>query len=145
MPRFAQGKFRCKNPEKYLGNSSPLYRSSWEFTMMRFCDEHPGIVKWASEAIKIPYLNPLTGKRTVYVPDFLIQYSDKNGLSKTELIEVKPANQAIKENLGRSNHNKAHFIINQAKWNAAKAWCKQQGIFFRIITEKDIFHYGNRK
>jgi len=145
MPRFAQGKYNLKNPSKYLGNSSPLYRSSWEFTMMKFCDEHTSIVQWASESVKIPYRNPLTGKNTIYVPDFLIQYTDKKGKTQTELIEIKPANQAIKENLGRSNKNRAYFIVNQAKWLAAKIWCKQQGITFRVITENDIFHYGARR
>ena len=144
MAKFAQGKFRCKNPEKYLGKTSPLYLSIWEFTMMKFCDEHTGIINWASESIRIPYLNPLTGKKTTYVPDFLISYVDRTGKNKTELIEVKPSNQAMRENLGRSQYNRAHYILNQAKWTAATAWCKQQGITFRIITEKDIFHYGKR-
>lgn len=144
MRRFAQGKFRCKNPEKYIGKNNPLYRSSWEFTMMKFCDEHTGIVNWTSEGIHIPYLNPLTGKKTFYVPDFLISYVDKNGKKITELIEIKPSNQAFKESIGRSQHNRAHYILNQAKWTAATAWCKQQGIKFRVITEKDIFHYGKR-
>ena len=44
---------------------------------MKFCDENPAIGAWASEAIKIPYRSPLTGKPTVYVPDFFIQYKDK--------------------------------------------------------------------
>ena len=144
MAKFAQGKFRCKNPEKYLGKSSPLYRSSWEFTMMKFCDEHNSIINWTSESIRIPYVNLLTGKRTTYVPDFLIAYVDRNGKNRTELIEVKPSSQAMRENIGRSQHNRAHYILNQAKWAAATAWCKQQGITFRIITEKDIFHYGKR-
>ena len=145
MARFAQGRYRCKNPNKYLGKTSPLYRSSWEFTMMRLCDEHPSITQWASESVKIPYINPLTNKPTVYVPDFLIQFTDKFGKNRTELIEIKPASQAIKENIGRNKKNQAHYILNQAKWAAAKAWCKQQGIIFRIITENDIFHYGKKK
>lgn len=139
MPRFAQGKFNLKNPEKYIGNKTPTYRSSWEFKFCQFCDEHPSVSQWASEAVKIPYQNPLTGKYTVYVPDFFIAYSNKKGKQKVELIEIKPANQAFKENLGRSKHNKAHFIVNQAKWAAAQAYCKQKGITFRIITENDIF------
>jgi len=145
MARFAQGRFRCKNPEKYIGGSTPLYRSSWEFTMMRFCDEHPSITQWVSEGIKIPYINPLTGKKTVYVPDFLIQFSDKTGKVRTELIEVKPANQTLQEKIGRSRNNQAHYALNQAKWAAAKMWCKKQGIIFRVITENDIFHYGARR
>jgi hypothetical protein len=144
MGRFAQGKFNLKNPAKYVGGRTPTYRSSWEFAFMRFCDEHASVSQWASEAIKIPYRNPLTGKQTIYVPDFFIVYADKNGKQKVELIEVKPANQAIKEKLGRSKHNQASFILNQAKWEAARVYCKQKGIFFRVVTENDIFHNGKR-
>jgi len=144
MARFAQGKFRLKNNEKYAGNRTPTYRSSWEYTFMKFCDEHPNVSQWASEAVKIPYRNPLTGKQTIYVPDFFIVYADKGGKQKVELIEVKPKNQSVKERLGRSRANQAHYIMNMAKWEAARSWCKQKGIFFRVITEEDIFHQGRR-
>jgi hypothetical protein len=145
MSRFAQGKFTLKNPDKYAGNRTPTYRSSWEFAFMRFCDEHPSVTQWASEAIRIPYRNPLSGKYTIYVPDFFIAYSDKNGQQRVELIEVKPANQSVKEKLGNSKQNQLHYVINQAKWGAARAWCKQKGIIFRIVNEGDIFHQGRRK
>ena len=144
MARFAQGKFRLKFPEKYSGTRMPTYRSSWEYTFMKFCDEHPSVSRWASEAVKIPYRNPLTCKQTIYVPDFFIVYADKGGKQKVELVEVKPKNQSVKENLGRSRNNQAHYIMNMAKWSAAKSWCKQKGIFFRVITEEDIFHQGRR-
>jgi len=144
MAHFAQGKFNLKNPDKYVGNKTPTYRSGWEFTFMKFCDEHPNVSQWASEAIRIPYRNPLTGKHTIYVPDFFIVYADKGGRKRVELIEVKPSSQALKEKLGRSRANQAHYVVNQAKWEAARAWCKQKGIFFRIVTEQDIFHNGRR-
>ena len=48
MARFAQGKYELKNPEKFLGNKTPTYRSSWEFTFMQFLDNHPSVSKWAS-------------------------------------------------------------------------------------------------
>ena len=145
MGRFAQGKFNLKHPEKYVGTKTPTYRSGWEFTFMKFCDEHPSVSQWASEAIRIPYRNPLTGKQTIYVPDFFIVYADRGGKQRVELIEVKPSNQARKEKLGRSKHNQAHYVVNQAKWEAARAFCKQKGIIFRVITEDDIFHNGKRK
>lgn len=144
MSRFAQGKFTLKNPEKYAGNRTPTYRSSWEFAFMRFCDEHPAISQWASEAVKIPYRNPLSGKYTIYVPDFFIVYNDRDGKQRAEVVEVKPANQTLKEKVGKSRTNQAHWIVNQAKWEAANAWCKQQGIKFRIVNENDIFHQGRR-
>lgn len=142
MAKFAQGKFVLRNREKYLGNGVPTYRSGWEFTFMKFCDEHPSIISWASESIRIPYRNPLTGKNTIYVPDFFITYNDKNGRTISELIEVKPASQALKEKVGRSNYNRASYVINQVKWAAAKAWCKQNRIIFRVVTENDIYHTG---
>jgi len=77
MSRFAQGKYAIANPEKYIGKKTPTYRSSWEWHFMKFCDNTPAIQKWASEAISIPYRCPITGKQTIYVPDFFIQYVDK--------------------------------------------------------------------
>jgi hypothetical protein len=139
MAKFARGKFTMKHPEKYVGNKMPIYRSSWEFSFMNFCDNNPSIQKWASEAISIPYRDPLTNKQTIYVPDFFIQYVDKKNNMLTELIEIKPASQTILERVGKNKYNQAQFVKNQAKWAAASAWCKQQGIKFRILNENDIF------
>ena len=60
---YSRGKYEVKNPDKYVGLKKPTYRSSWEAAFMRFCDNHPSISKWASESVKIPYVNPLTGKK----------------------------------------------------------------------------------
>jgi hypothetical protein len=144
MARFAQGKFNCKNPAKYIGGKVPTYRSGWEFAFMKFCDEHPSVTQWASEAIRIPYRNPLTGKMTIYVPDFFMAYVDATGKQHVELIEVKPANQTSLKEAGRSRHNQLHSVVNAAKWEAANAYCKQNKIKFRIVTEHDIFHNGRR-
>ena len=144
MAKFAQGKYTLKNPSKYSGNGTPTYRSSWEWAFMQFCDNHPSVIQWASEAIKIPYKNPLTGRATVYVPDFLVVYQDKNGRKRAELIEVKPKKETTMENAGRSKIAQARVVVNTAKWEAATRWCKQNSIQFRIVTEEDIFH-GSKK
>ena len=142
MPKFAQGKFVMTAPEKYVGNKMPTYRSSWEFSFMRFCDTNKSIQKWASEAVQIPYKDPLTGRQTVYVPDFFIQYVDKNSRVNTELIEIKPASQSIFERVGKNKYNQLQYVKNQAKWQAATMWCKKQGIKFRVLNENDLFHQG---
>ena len=144
MAKFAQGKFTLKNPEKYRGNRTPTYRSSWEWAFMQFCDNHPSIVQWASEAIQIPYKNPLTGKASVYVPDFLVVYQGRNGSKIAELIEVKPKKETTMENAGKSQVTQARVVVNMAKWEAASRWCKQNRIKFRVVTEDDIFH-GSKK
>jgi hypothetical protein len=145
MPKFAQGHFKMKNPDKYIGTKTPLARSSWEFVFMRMLDEHPGVENWASESIQIPYRDPLTGRSTIYVPDFFILYNDKNGKKHAELVEVKPASQTLRENVGKSRYNQEQYVKNLAKWEAATAWCKQKGIKFRVVNEGDIFHQGNKR
>lgn len=145
MSKYAQGKFEPKNPEKYIGTRTPTYRSSWEWAVMNMFDNNPGIQRWASESIRIPYRCPLTGKQTIYVPDFFVNYADKNGTQHAELWEVKPISQTLKEKVGRNPVNQAHYVKNMAKWEAARAWCKQQGIVFRVISENDIFHTGSKK
>lgn len=140
--KFARGKFTMTQPEKYVGTKIPTYRSSWEWSFMRFCDTNNSVQKWASEAVNIPYRDPLTGRQTIYVPDFFIQYVDKNMKMHVELIEIKPASQSILERVGKNKYNQAQFIKNQAKWQAANIWCKQQGIKFRIVNENDLFHQG---
>lgn len=142
--KFAQGVFVPTNPDKYLGNSKPRYRSSWEWAFMKFCDTHPAVQKWASEAISIPYRDPFTGKQTVYIPDFFVQYIDKNNKVFVELMEIKPQNQTLLEKVGRSQNNKYQYIKNQAKWQAATIWCKKQGIRFRVLNETELFHNGRR-
>jgi hypothetical protein len=143
--KFSQGIYKVKNPEKYVGAGAPRYRSSWEFTFMTFCDNNPSIQQWSSEPVRIPYRDPLTGKQTVYVPDFLIVYLDKNTKRHVEMIEIKPSNQMLREKVGKNPYNQAQFVKNQAKWSAAGAWCKQQNISFRIINETDIFHNGSKR
>jgi hypothetical protein len=141
MAKFARGKFVMKHPEKYVGTKTPTYRSSWEWSFMNFCDNNKSVLKWASEAIQIPYRDPLTERQTVYLPDFFIQYADKHGRVITELIEIKPASQTILERVGKNKYNQAQYVKNQAKWAAANLWCRQQGLKFRILNENDIFSH----
>jgi hypothetical protein len=145
MAKFAQGRFEMKNPTKYVGKKTPLARSSWEFVFMRMLDEHPGVEKWASESIQIPYRCPLTGKYTIYVPDFFVVYNDKKGSKHAEVVEVKPESQTVLEKVGKSRYNQEQYVKNMAKWEAANAWCKQQGLKFRVINEGDIFHQGTKR
>ena len=143
--KFAKGKYNLKNPEKYIGLKTPTYRSGWEHAFMRLCDEHPNVGKWASESIKIPYRHPFTGKYTVYVPDFFVVYVDKNGKKHAELIEVKPASQTTMEKAGKSRSKQMQVVINNAKWEAANAYSRQNRITFRVVSEEQLFHNGSRK
>jgi hypothetical protein len=142
--KFNQGLYKLKNPEKYIGLSTPRFRSSWELTVMKMCDENEAIQQWASESIKIPYRDPLTGKPTIYVPDFLVVFVDNKKKKRAEVWEIKPLNQTLKEHVGKNPYNQAQYVKNMVKWAAAKAYCQQNGMNFRIITEKDLYHSGKK-
>lgn len=140
---YKQGRYKPKNPEKYLGKKDPVYRSSWEWTFCRFCDDHPYIEYWASEPFRIPYRNPATNENTIYVPDFFVTYKSRQG-RRSEIVEIKPSTQTFKENVGKSKENQYQYVVNKAKWDAAYKFAKQKGLEFRVITEKDMFYQGNK-
>jgi hypothetical protein len=139
MGKWAQGIFTPKNPKKYVGNHSPRYRSGWELTFMTFCDSNDNILYWASEALRIPYKHPLTGKPTIYVPDFFVVYKNRQGKQVAEVVEIKPKKQSIIENKVSNAKDRIVVAINHAKWAACSAYCKQQGYTFRVVTEDDLF------
>ena len=76
MAKYAQGLFTPKNPAKYIGKHAPRYRSGWELTFMTFCDSNKSVLYWASESFSVPYRHPLTGKPTIYIPDFFVVYQN---------------------------------------------------------------------
>lgn len=133
--------FNPKNPKKYAGDSKKIVcRSLWERNVCKFCDDHPNILKWSSEEIVIPYISPIDNKIHNYFPDFLIQFKNNSGIH-TWMIEVKPKKQTIlKENA--SKKEKAIWLINTAKWQAAAEYCKKHSIVFKVITEKELFSNG---
>lgn len=138
MAKFQNGIYTLTNPDKYIGKHVPRYRSGWELAVMRMCDNHPGILGWGSETHRIPYKNPITGKNTTYVPDLLMIYNDRNGKRHAEIVEIKPSKQTLGE--AKSQQQKAMAVVNHAKWEAARAWCRAQGLGFRVITENEIFN-----
>jgi TnsA endonuclease N terminal len=144
MGKWAQGPYTVKNPQKYIGKGVPRYRSSWELVFMNFLDNNDNITHWASEAIKIPYKHPFTGKSTIYVPDFFVVYENKRGQRVAEIVEIKPKKQSLIESKVASAKDRMVVAINHSKWAAASAYCKRQGFTFRVINEDMIFHSGKR-
>ena len=145
MANYAHGIFVPTQPQKYIGKHNPKYRSGWEFTFMQFCDKNKNVIQWSSESIIIPYIHPLTGKRTNYIPDFLVVYENKHGQQKAEIVEIKPKKQSLIESKVANARDRAVVAINHAKWASAMAFCKQNGLTFRVITEDDLFRNGSRK
>jgi hypothetical protein len=105
---------------------------------MRMCDNHPSVLSWASEPVRIPYRNPYTGKYTMYVPDFIMVYQNKNGQKIGELVEIKPKAQTLMEK-AKTQNDKAKILLNREKWKAAGEWAKRKGLRFRVVNEDSIY------
>jgi hypothetical protein len=143
--RYHQGKFHPQNPEKYKGDyKNIIYRSSWELKFMRYCDRNQNILEWGSEEFYIPYYDPTTKKVRKYFPDFIMKVKESNGSIKKYIIEIKPKNQTIPPVKTPKKRNKT-FITealtyekNIAKWKAAKEFCDDRMIEFKIITEVEL-------
>lgn len=144
MAKFAQGFYEIKNTTKYVGKARPKYRSGWEHAFMRFLDNNDNVLQWASESISIPYRNPITGKQSIYVPDFFITYRTRDNVMMAELVEIKPKKQSVLESKA-SDRDRAIIAVNYAKWDAATKWAKRNGLKFRVITEDDLFYQGGKR
>lgn len=138
MKKTHKGFYEIKNPEKYIGDHLPYYRSSWELTFMRKCDDHPSILQWASEPFKIPYHNPIKEKNTIYVPDFLVIYIDADKNKIAEIVEIKPLKQTVMEK-AKTKRDKLQVELNALKWQAAVEYAERNGLKFRVMTEEQLF------
>ena len=146
---YRTGLFTPKNPHKYIGDIDKItFRSSWEKRVFTFLDDNPYILGWASEPFPIPYMKPVfingrpAFKRANYYPDIYVEFIDKDGMECRQLIEIKPEKQTklskSRKPVVRLEENYI-FQVNQAKWMAAEAWAKANGVEFMVATEKSIF------
>ena len=137
--RYLQGKYRLRLPSKYKGDSrNVVFRSSWEYKFMQWCDSRSVVEELGSEEIAIPYISPVDGKRHRYYPDFYVKVRGKK-----YIVEVKPFRQT-KEPKTQKRMTKSYINevftwgVNQAKWKAATEFCKDYGMEFMLITEKEL-------
>jgi len=145
MYMYYSGKFSPKNYSKYKGNPTKIeYRSSWELKFMNYCDMNSSILEWSSEEIIIPYFCPVKNKYRRYFVDFYIKVVEKTGDIKKYLIEIKPKyqlsvpNQNPKKKTKRWITENTTYATNQAKWKAAKEYCDDRLMEFKILTEDDL-------
>jgi len=141
--KFIQGVFLPINPKKYIGNEKPVYRSGYELRFFRWCDNNPNVLEWASEAVVIPYISPIDGKVHRYFTDGVIALKEGTGVVKY-IIEVKPLKQVLPPVVGKQRrkstmlYENTQYVVNTAKWDAAKKWCDSRGYKFQILTEKEL-------
>jgi hypothetical protein len=140
-----KGKFKPHYPDKYKGDPNNIvYRSLWELRFMRYLDQHPGVLEWASEEIIIPYFSPVDKKIHRYFPDFWVRTKAADGTINTMIIEIKPDIQT-RQPINKSEKISRRYInelktygVNTAKWKAAESYCADRKWQFKVMTEKEL-------
>ena len=141
---YHKRKYNPIHPEKYVGDPTDIImRSSWETKFAIWCDQNPAVIKWSSETTVIPYVCPTDNRAHRYFVDFKIQVRDKNNQLKTYLVEIKPLAQTMPPTPPQRKTKRYITEVmtwgkNDAKWKAARNYCKDRGYEFIILTEKEL-------
>lgn len=133
FPRKWTPKFR----NKYEGNpDNIIVRSSWEVRFLNWCDNNKAIKSYSSEEIIVSYISPIDQKRHRYFPDAKIVAQD----DRVYLIEIKPNHQTKPPNKKSKRYltEATTYMVNQAKWKAAREYCDRRGWQFKILTEYEL-------
>ena len=143
------GYYKIINSHKYMGNPSDIvFRSSWEYKFMVYCDLNTGILKWGSEPFKIPYIDYLGHHRT-YIPDFYVESLNNQNpdFINKFLVEVKPDKEIrepvipktiTEKKLKNLEYELSVWQKNKHKWVFAKEWAKNRDMQFWLITENNL-------
>lgn len=95
------------------------YRSSWELDVYKCLEDMDEVVAYKVEPFPIGYW--FQGDHRHYYPDLIVAFADGH----SEVWEIKPAKQTT-------------LPINEAKWEAAAAYCQVRGWEFCVKTQKGI-------
>lgn len=148
--KYNYGYFKPNNPQKYTGDLNQiLYRSSWEFYVLRMLDNNPQVYEYCAEPIAIKYLNPITQKYNNYYIDVYAKVLNKTNEFIEWLLEIKPnkyihppkqpKNPTYQANKNYNYHAR-QYIINCKKFQSAREYARAKGMKFGIITETFLFN-----
>jgi len=102
------------------------FRSGWEEKVMVHLDADPTVEHWTYEQTVIEYLSNIrTKKIRRYYPDFYVKYLD----GREEIVEVKPK-------------RKLDQVTVKKKAEAARSWCSDRGMTYRMLTEIELKDMG---
>jgi hypothetical protein len=103
-----------------------VYESQLEYRFLQLCEHSPDVTWFQEQPVTIPY--EFAEANRVYYPDVLIQLADKRRL----LVEIKPAFEMT-------------HAINQAKWSAARDWCRRSGVGLLITDVRTTYEQLRRR
>ena len=124
-------------------NGHIYYRSSLELKAFRYADFNKHIVKFSIEPYAIKYLKPSDGKIHRYYIDLFLVFSTGDKF----MVEIKPKSETIEPKKPKSKTTKSllryqqamlTFVINQAKWQAARVFAEANDMRFVVLTDEDL-------
>jgi hypothetical protein len=140
---FRQGYYNPRNPEKYIGASTIIYRSSWEKKFCHWCDHNESVISWVSEPFSIKYFNLLDQKFHKYFPDFYVKMV-KGDIIEEYLVEIKPKAQLQKPSLPKRKTAKSianfkygyeTYVRNLCKTAALNKLAEERNYKVMLLTE----------
>lgn len=134
--RYRQGYIdpdSCKKLYPDLCNEPIITRSSWERKFIYWLESNKHVIRWGSECIEIPYILGTDGSYHTYHPDFVVEMDNGDKW----VVEIKPKSQCTRPLTEDSWLWKA-YTTNMSKWIAAKKFCQDRGLQFKIFTEATI-------
>ena len=143
VANYVQGFYNPQNPEKYIGDINQIvFRSSWELRSFKWADTTDSIIEWSSEPFAIKYFDYSTKKTRRYFPDLYLKIKTKEGI-KQFLVEIKPEKQTKPPKQGKKKtktyiQEALTYEKNVSKWSQAEKFCNDNGLIFKVISEKDL-------
>lgn len=120
-----------------------IHRSGLEKRYFKWFDREKSIKLWGSEEFHIPYISPVDKRPHRYFVDVILQMESGERI----IAEIKPWSQCSEPKKPKTNNRKAAmryanelitYEVNQAKWKAAEQYCKERGITFLVLTERNL-------
>ena len=121
--------------------------SGWERMFFSFTDLNPNVLRWASESIPIPYISPLDNRQHTYYPDVYLEVKKSDGTIEKSLVEIKPNSECYPPKEPKKKNDKTMarymkametYLVNQAKWEQAEMFCKENDISWKIMDEYSL-------
>lgn len=142
-----QGYYDVSRSAKYVqkDNEPCIYRSSYEYKFMYWCENNDNVKTWSSEPSAVNYICLETGKTRKYWLDFAITTAN----DEVWIIEVKPLREVNEakafgakfRQLTNESEKKRLVLANKvasknwSKWQHAKRQCDDKGYKFKLVTE----------
>ena len=119
------------------------YKSSLERIAFCYADLNPKVSKFSVEPFNIQYVKPTDNQVHRYFIDLYIEFVTGDKF----IVEIKSFNETIPPEMPKSKSPNSilrykeqleTYIVNQAKWKAAKEFAESKGLKFIVLTEKEL-------